>query len=621
MDETGQPVGAPPGVNGTPGANGKGDHADSRLSAWAPATPGRVAADCPEAEYADPVPGADYPSSWSATGSGPEPPTEPVGHTWRGEPVYRRIVNRHRYTDMLSPFRTASGGSPPAGTPTSPAQDAHPHPYEGEADRPHHTPPPERTAGRPLMPIEPPPPPPDFSPWSQAPAPRPDRSPDEVTTRLSSRAAPENRAVPDDRVAPESPAAAPTSGAGGSPHFATPPLPPQHVPPQHVPPPGQETVYDTRPTPPQGVRVPGRPINGSMHHADRWQPHATEEQYAGDPYRGEGYLAGRSSAPTADPDPSTADQPDEGDGLPQRVPGEPDVPTVPGAGAGETAETDESAAVPELTRIATYLRHDEATGRPVRRETLDTEAVLDAVRGVAGVRDAQLRPNAGGVHSLRLDLAEGADAAQVSREVARLLKERLGLAAAVGTPAAQAVGGSTGYSGRRRVTSGAVQGRAPVESRTGEAPSFAVPDRASRPLSRPEETVRLVLDQVLVSTSGLDAKVEVSIGAGERRAAGEAHGPAVDGYVLRLAAAAAAAAVDRLLVEEGTGTSRGRCFVEHTAVVPLGTCEVAVVVVQLMCCGWVDQLSGSAVVAGDPRQAAVRATLDAVNRRVEALLP
>jgi hypothetical protein len=54
--------------------------------------------------------------------------------------------------------------------------------------------------------------------------------------------------------------------------------------------------------------------------------------------------------------------------------------------------------------------------------------------------------------------------------------------------------------------------------------------------------------------------------------------------------------------------------------VSFGTCEVATVVVLLVCDGWVEQLAGSALVAGDQRQAAVRATLAAVNRRLEALL-
>ena len=63
-----------------------------------------------------------------------------------------------------------------------------------------------------------------------------------------------------------------------------------------------------------------------------------------------------------------------------------------------------------------------------------------------------------------------------------------------------------------------------------------------------------------------------------------------------------------------------RCFVEHAAAVPFGNSQVAVVVLLLSCNGWVEQLAGSAVVAGDDRHAMVRATLAAVNRRLEALL-
>jgi hypothetical protein len=129
-----------------------------------------------------------------------------------------------------------------------------------------------------------------------------------------------------------------------------------------------------------------------------------------------------------------------------------------------------------------------------------------------------------------------------------------------------------------------------------------------------------VIDEVQVSTFGLDATVEVRLAADERRAIGRANGPAVDAYVLRLCAAAAATAVDDLLSTAEQAGDRGKCFVEHAAVVPFGSCEVAIVVVLLVCGGWVEQLAGSALVAGDPRQAVVRATLAAVNRRLEALL-
>ena len=99
-----------------------------------------------------------------------------------------------------------------------------------------------------------------------------------------------------------------------------------------------------------------------------------------------------------------------------------------------------------------------------------------------------------------------------------------------------------------------------------------------------------------------------------------ASGPAVDGYVLRLAAVAATNAIDQLLSSAEGGERQGRSFVEHATVVPFGSCEVAVVVLLLVYGGTIEQLTGSALVSGDPRQAIVRATMAAVNRRLDALL-
>ncbi|MGC4877291.1 hypothetical protein ACLQ26_13665 [Micromonospora sp. DT43] len=410
------------------------------------------------------------------------------------------------------------------------------------------------------------------------------------------------------------------------------------------------------------------------------------------------YAARRSA-----PDPASPTEPADGGRrpdtlavLPQRVPAEPDVPVVP-----EPPAVEPPAETPELARIATHLRRDDEPA-PLRErpEGFDVNAILDAVREVAGVRDAALRRTPAGAHSLRLDLADGADPAEVSRQVARLLQERMGLAAApqnvpglptTPTPPVRRRAAEPRPAASRPVESRAVEQRAVVEPRavveqrvaepgdTGAEPrtaegaeQWAGPDAARRRRagaphrgratveepgsvsaaptggatgspatigtsysggqvtttesapSRPLDTggvlgPRVVIDHVQVSTFGLDANVEVRLLAGEDNAAGYATGPAVDGYVLRLCAVAAAAAVDELL-RGAENAERGRCFVEHAAVVPFGNCEVATVVVLLVCEGWVEQLAGSALVAGDPRQAVVRATLAAVNRRLEALL-
>jgi hypothetical protein len=128
------------------------------------------------------------------------------------------------------------------------------------------------------------------------------------------------------------------------------------------------------------------------------------------------------------------------------------------------------------------------------------------------------------------------------------------------------------------------------------------------------------LDRVDVRTQGIDALVEVRLNADDEPSVGVAKGPAVDGYMLRLAACATASAVDELLTDERSG-HRARCVVDHVAVVPLGSCEVAVVVMLLVCDGWAEQLTGSSLVNGDQREAVVRAALASVNRRLEALLP
>jgi hypothetical protein len=521
--------------------------------------------------------------------------------------------------------------------------------------------------------------------------------------------------------------------------------------------------------------------------------------------------------------------------LPHRVPAKPDVPF---ADTGELDDFDEGPDEvvglptpdldgPELSRIASRLRHDEESV-PELPDELDVAAVLAAVRQVHGVRSAQLRPNPGGVHILRLDLADDADAGRVSRQVARLLKERMGLAAEPRRPrtapgaapsgssgAAPGVGptetrvaggpspsragfappsrpgapprstgpnpGATAESGAsaaaaaagpiptRRVassaqadlstsaappapagpfapaapkTSAAASGpsaatttqatpsdllgtasgtastrRAPttgpdpvatdpdsrrqpsaastVAASTVEASTVAASTVAGAPGFRPTmpaepgaflpgmttvapaaplppvpgQPPRIVIDQVHVSTLGTEATVEVRLHFGAVATVGKATGPAVDAYLLRLAAQAAAGAIDSLIAtaEIGnrsrrparparlTGPARPagpagpagrvgaagpvesaapadtavsaepaaapiRCYIEHAGVVPFGSSVVAVVVVLVSGDGRVEQLVGSALVAGDPRHSIVRATLAAVNRRLESLL-
>ncbi|WP_189080104.1 Daple [Mangrovihabitans endophyticus] len=408
--------------------------------------------------------------------------------------------------------------------------------------------------------------------------------------------------------------------------------------------------------------------------------------------------------------------------LPQRVPAQPDVPAVP-----EPSASEPPAETPELARIATHLRRGDVFPAQDREEGFDVNAILAAVREVDGVRDASLRATPAGAHSLRLDLSEGADPAEVSRQVARLLQDRMGLDAAMkgaeGMPSAplpppaaglpSLAGSSSAASSppapglvpaqpepSRPAPSGSARVPARPQPQPQQPPSPQPParERPPEPALRPEpsappasgaygrpgtleespapeprfpmspagstetrqrtvgappvaeppapqdmvhgtaETVgeesvaprpldvgdqpgpRVVIENVQITTYGPEANVEVRLAAGRHEAVGEATGPAVDGYLLRLCAFATTRALDELLATSEHEDGPARCFVEQATVVPFGTTRVAVVVLLLSCGTWAEQLSGSAVVDGDDRQAAVRATLAAVNRRLEALL-
>jgi hypothetical protein len=310
--------------------------------------------------------------------------------------------------------------------------------------------------------------------------------------------------------------------------------------------------------------------------------------------------------------------------LPQRVPAEPDVPelVLPPNDPLRDPATASMAEPRQLSRIATFLRDDDGFVAGRRPDGFDLNAVLEAVRSVPDVSDAHLRWNADSGHTLRIEFKDGVDEGQVTRRVVQLLRESMGLTAEP----------SFGDEGLERTGGNRVRGTASVGG--GVSPrTHDDSGRATHPLPPARRSdgsladiPRAVLDHVQVTTLGHDATVEVRLAVArdgvraEAQSIGHGRGPAVDAYLLRLAAQAAADAIDRLLIDHHTGQAKGRVFVEHAAVVPFGGCEVAVVVLLLVGGPNPAQLSGSSVVTGDPVQAVVRATLSAVNRRLESLL-
>jgi hypothetical protein len=306
--------------------------------------------------------------------------------------------------------------------------------------------------------------------------------------------------------------------------------------------------------------------------------------------------------------------------LPRRTPQVPDVPEFALFANDPLLDpSTQPADGTDLTRIADYLSSTDVLTE-YKPDGFDFADVLEAVKGVRDVRDAHLRWNSGAGHTLRIEFTDDADEAEVTRTVVRLLREKMGLAA----------GPSIEEPTLDRPTPrprSSVVASASVPVRPPAASTPAVKLTRENPLPRPSDVdtalPRVVVDHVQVTTLGTDATVEVRLllsrgGRSVGAAVGTGQGPAVDAYLLRLAATSAGNAVDELLA--GGGDRRGRCFVEHVTVVPFGVVEVAIVVLLLAYDGHTEQLAGSAIVSGDPRQAVVRATLAALNRRLESLL-
>jgi hypothetical protein len=144
----------------------------------------------------------------------------------------------------------------------------------------------------------------------------------------------------------------------------------------------------------------------------------------------------------------------------------------------------------------------------------------------------------------------------------------------------------------------------------GSAPAAVQPAPTAPSEPAPAEPApRALVQSVGVVTSGTESEVTVTLRLGEDSFDGTARGSSSPVSRPRLVACATLAALDELL---GTPAE-----VEHAAVLPLASRQVAVSVVQVQVPRLgVQLLSGSAVVRGDEIDAVARSVLDALNRRL-----
>jgi hypothetical protein len=221
----------------------------------------------------------------------------------------------------------------------------------------------------------------------------------------------------------------------------------------------------------------------------------------------------------------------------------------------------------------------------------DRAALVAALKAVQGVADADVDPDEnGGLGTLRLDLVPGVDESVVARQVSKVLRERFGL----------------GVDADRAEL---------VEAPRAEEEARPVAEEArSITLPVPRSGHRASIAKIHLLSEGLDVTASVTLSYGGRMATGESRGTASASGTHRAVATATLLAVEELV---GPGV---RVELEHLEVASTGRERTVLVLLTMLTAQGSETLTGAAGVRDDVRQAVIRATLDALNRRLELLL-
>jgi hypothetical protein len=265
---------------------------------------------------------------------------------------------------------------------------------------------------------------------------------------------------------------------------------------------------------------------------------------------------------------------------------------------------------------------------------VSTEAtLLDALRAVPGVAAADLEPDERpeGAGTLRLQLAPGADEIAVATSVNRVLREQFGLAVDAGRvqvveesvpvdePAAAAEESpEPEAAGRPTLTAlpGYREQELAADGDDGEAQvvTAASDDDLTAHLMESSRPPRILIQRMQLVSAGLGVTTSVSLTWLGQSYLGESSAAATPSSVHRSVATATLRAL-----EEVVG-SAARFELEQLEINQLGPDRAVVVVVAMLTRMGSERLTGVSVVREDVRQAVIRATLDALNRRLESLL-
>lgn len=217
--------------------------------------------------------------------------------------------------------------------------------------------------------------------------------------------------------------------------------------------------------------------------------------------------------------------------------------------------------------------------------------MVAALRGVPGVTDVRIEPATdGGIGMLHLALDEDSDDAVVAGRVAELLRSGFGIG--VDTDRIQLI----------------------EDPPAPDPPAVEEPAPVAAPLPESAGIPRLVFQRLQLRVAGLEVRCSVTLTGSGRDVTGEAAGAANSSGTLRAVSGATLRAVERL------ATVPVRLEIEHLELVSTGSVATVLVSLTMLTPAGGSRLTGAALVRQDVRQAAARATLDAVNRRAGPLL-
>lgn len=224
--------------------------------------------------------------------------------------------------------------------------------------------------------------------------------------------------------------------------------------------------------------------------------------------------------------------------------------------------------------------------------------LVTALRAVPGVADVALvhdedPPQPGDAGTLRLELDAGADEVAVATQVNQLLRQDFGLG----------------------VDSSRIQ--LLEESETPARRLASVPD--GRPFTTTEAEVvtrggRLLIQRMQLVSAAPGVSAAVTLAMNGQTFVGEVDGPAAASSVHRSVAEATLRAV------ESFAAGLVRLHLERIEVVDVDEDQMVLAVVTLTSTLGTERLIGVSAVREDVRQAVIRASLDAINRRLEAVL-